>query len=171
MANTLTSVESDSNCASLLKIKIAGCIHHKDIQDVTYEHVVAWRKCLPNYVVVVSGAGSPCQDLTALQDNPKGLSGDRSRLFMDAVRIHSDVGLIYRDVPVLDFIENVASMTNYWAGAMSKLLQRKPWRLCPSGISRVKISWSSGSRLISTRLISNVLFVCIIVFIFTMISR
>jgi len=61
--------------------------------------------------------GSPCQDLSIAKKDRKGLDGERSGLFWEAVRIHKEVK------PRWFIYENVNSMKREWKEQMLKAVQ------------------------------------------------
>lgn len=61
--------------------------------------------------------GSPCQDLSIAKKNREGLSGSRSGLFWEAIRIHKEV------MPRWFVYENVNSMKQEWKEQMLKAVQ------------------------------------------------
>lgn len=61
--------------------------------------------------------GSPCQDLSIAKKDRKGLDGERSGLFWEAIRIHKEVK------PKWFIYENVNSMKREWKEQMLKAIQ------------------------------------------------
>ena len=117
-------VEIDRDALKVSERWFEGVVKVADIKDVTMEMVIKWRKLFPAPVVVISGAGSPCQDLSSLKVDGEGLDGSKSNLFFTALKVHSFIELAFAGIPWLDFIENVGSMDPYWTNVMTRSLHR-----------------------------------------------
>ena len=67
--------------------------------------------------------GSPCQDMSSINKNRKGLAGEKSSLFHDAVRILNEIK------PKYFLMENVASMSKTDRNEISKILGVEPIKI------------------------------------------
>eukprot|EP00973_Karenia_brevis_P054478 7570449-Karenia_brevis.AAC.1 len=81
---------------------------------------------LPSVKFVLITAGSPCQDLSGLNAMRRGLSGNRSKLFFEVVRIWQLVKRLYPKVSVTLMVENVDSMSAESQQSISGLLECQP---------------------------------------------
>ena len=71
--------------------------------------------------------GSPCQDMSSINKNRKGLSGEKSSLFHEAVRILNEVK--EKNPSVYFLMENVASMSASDRDIISEILGVKPIKI------------------------------------------
>ena len=90
------SSEIDKNAIKVTQHHFPNTIQIGDIKQVN-------GKSLPKIDLVV--AGSPCQDLSSLRKDRKGLDGDKSSLFFHALRLLAEVN------PTYFLFENVGSMS------------------------------------------------------------
>src|SRR3990167_1331774 len=85
-----------------------------DVKTVTKDLLSSY---MGNVEIDLMVLGSPCQDLSIAQKNRKGLSGERSGLFWEAIRIHKEIR------PKWFIYENVNSMKQEWKEQMLKAVQ------------------------------------------------
>jgi site-specific DNA-cytosine methylase len=71
--------------------------------------------------------GSPCQDMSSINKNRKGLAGEKSSLFHEAVRILNEVK--QKNPRVYFLMENVASMSDDDRDVISEILGVKPIKI------------------------------------------
>lgn len=84
--------------------------------------------------------GSPCQDLSIAKKNRKGLSGERSSLFWEYVRILKEVR------PKYFILENVASMSKESREIITKILGVEPIMIDAALVSaqrRKRLFWTN----------------------------
>ena len=73
-----------------------------------------------NYKIDLLIGGSPCQDLTIINNKKEGLNGSKSRLFYEYLRVLKEIK------PKYFLLENVASMKNSDKNIITKLLGVEP---------------------------------------------
>ena len=120
------SSEIDKSCKRLVRTRWPGVIELGDVTKITsanIEHLAASIGYKLDFVLV--GAGSPCQDLSALRAGRKGLEGDKSSLFFEVPRIIKLLKDAF-SVPVEFFVENVASMPDADVVTFSEVLETRP---------------------------------------------
>ncbi len=110
-------VENDASCQALLAGKFPSASLYGDIRTVS-------SKVLDDVDVIYGGF--PCQDVS-IAGYKKGLAGERSGLFHEAVRVVRDVNprlVILENVPGLlcsnnghDFAEVIRELATCWSGA------------------------------------------------------
>ena len=83
--------------------------------------------------------GAPCQDVTGLSGNRKGVSGSRSSLLHETPRIR---GILRRTLgkhcQLQEVCENVASMSESDQATYDKVMNCKPLRICPKHLGWVR---------------------------------
>ena len=105
------SSEIDKPCRRLVRKRWPGVIELGDVTKITDEALeTLWRSVCFQVDLVLAGGGSPCQDLSVLLADRKGLEGSRSKLFFDMPRIFKALKSIC-SCPVFTFVENVFSMS------------------------------------------------------------
>ena len=73
-----------------------------------------------DYKIDLLIGGSPCQDLTIINNKKDGLNGDKSRLFYEYLRVLNEIK------PKYFLLENVASMKNSDKNTITELLGVEP---------------------------------------------
>ena len=91
--NTYTAVEIEKNATAISQKNYPEIIRHDDVRTFHPKG---------HYDLLIGG--SPCQDLSIAKKDRKGLSGDRSGLFWEYIRIKNEAK------PTWFVLENVASM-------------------------------------------------------------
>lgn len=127
------SSEIDKECRRLCRRRWPGIIELGKVEDITDD-----VDCIGFDVdCIFIPAGSPCQDLTALLANRKGLAGSRSKLFSEIPRVYR---LCCQRFPgkVALMVENVFSMTVEARQQFSEVLGIKPVLVLASDLSWVK---------------------------------
>ena len=120
------SAEVDPVAKKLVRKRWPGLIELGDVLSVNLDII---RKLAKTYApivdIVIVGAGSPCQDLSSLLADGKGLMGERSRLFFEVPRI---IQLFRECFPKVEFfVENVFSMTPENRVTFNDVLGIKPY--------------------------------------------
>lgn len=92
-------VEIDDYCQKILKLRWPDVPKWKDIRDVTRDEIIS--KC--GEIDLIAG-GFPCTDISTSKNNAEGLSGTRSGLWFEQLRLICDLR------PKFALIENVAGL-------------------------------------------------------------
>ena len=114
-------IEYDNYFASEIKkhaIKVTQDNYPKTIQIGNVEFVT--KEMLVNQKIDLLIGGAPCQDLTIINNNRKGLNGNKSRLFYEYLRVLRELK------PKYFLLENVASMKNSDKKIITDLLGVEP---------------------------------------------
>ena len=114
-------IEYDNYFASEIKkhaIKVTQDNYPKTIQIGNVEFVT--KEMLVNHKIDLLIGGAPCQDLTIINNNRKGLNGNKSRLFYEYLRVLRELK------PKYFLLENVASMKNSDKKIITDLLGVEP---------------------------------------------
>lgn len=125
--------EIDPYAIEVSKKRFKNIIHLGDVKDVFF-YPQDWKK-FPKIDLLIGG--SPCQDLS-IAGKRKGLSGDRSGLFYEYVRILKETK------PAYFVLENVNSMSNASKDEISKVLGIEPIMVNASLVSaqnRKRLFW------------------------------
>ena len=136
------SSEIDRECKRLVRKRWPGVIELGSVVNIDAKTIEALHVGLGVKVdVVLITAGSPCQDLSSLLADGKGLDGSRSRLFFEIPRIY---GLCKKrfSCRVELLVENVFSMTLENRKRFNEVLQIKPYL-----IDSCNLSWCRRPRL------------------------
>ena len=114
-------IKVDNYFASEIKthaIQVTQDNYPKTIQLGSVEFVT--KEMLCNYKIDLLIGGSPCQDLTIINNKKNGLNGDKSRLFYEYLRVLKEIK------PKYFLLENVASMKNIDKNIITELLGVDP---------------------------------------------
>ena len=134
--------EIDSAAKRLVRKRWPGVIELGSICDISGDKISRLAGTYAAAVdLVLIGAGSPCQDLSALLAGGLGLEGPRSKLFFEIPRV-VDLFKTHFNCPVHYFVENVFSMTPENRQKFSEVLGITPV-LCDA----VHFSWCRRPRL------------------------
>ncbi len=123
--------EIDKNAIKVTQYHFPNTIQLGDVRDIDCDK-------LPPIDLVVFG--SPCQDLSILRKDRKGIDGDKSRLFYEALRILDKVR------PRIFIMENVNSMRANDRNIITNLLGVKPIKINSNLVSaqnRNRIYWTN----------------------------
>ena len=130
------SSEIDKECKRLVRKRWPGVLELGDIVHIDRSKIEALHRSVGYSVdFVLSGGGSPCQDLSALLAGGQGLAGSRSKLFFEMPRIFNDLRETF-SCPVYTFVENVFSMSEDNRNAFSDTLGVEPILLDSTSFSR-----------------------------------
>ena len=118
--------EIESKAKKLVRKRWPGVIELGDITKVDDNMIQSLARTYSGIVdFVLVGAGSPCQDLSSLLFEGKGLAGERSKLFFEVPRIVRLLRSCFKAVHF--FVENVFSMTDESRATFSAVLGIKPY--------------------------------------------
>ncbi len=125
--------EVDKNAISISTKNYPEIIRLGDVKTVS-------KKSLGETKIDLLIGGSPCQDLSIAARNRKGLSGDRSGLFYEYLRILHEIN------PKYFILENVASMSQESKQIISEKLKVEPIMINSSLVSaqsRKRLFWTN----------------------------
>ena len=104
------SSETDKVARKLVRMRWPGVIELGDVRSISGAIVhKLWDAMCEQIDMIFGAGGSPCQDLSRLLANRRGLEGDRSMLFFELVRVFDLVRDIWK-CAFHWFVENVFSM-------------------------------------------------------------
>ena len=130
--------EIDRECKRLVRKRWPGVIELGKVENITDAVITALVNSLGYKIdILLIAAGSPCQDLTALLANTKGLEGSRSKLFFHIPRIHRLCKSRFSGMTAL-MVENVYSMTAEARDEFSTVLGVKPVLIMASDLTWVR---------------------------------
>ena len=112
-----------------------------DIKQVGKEQIQSFLRSALHLRVIFIAAGSPCQDVSGLNANGKGLLGQSSSLLFEALRVIDLIKELAKGIEVCVLIENVKSMDSHGPEsrrAFSRLLNVLPICSCPSNFCDVR---------------------------------
>ncbi|CAK0842826.1 unnamed protein product, partial [Prorocentrum cordatum] len=114
--------EVDKPARRVVRLRWPGTADWGDIRSISEKDVA---KLADTYYslcdVCVRGAGSPCQDLSAVNLSRAGLAGPSSKLFYEIPRVHGLLRKHFKE-KLATFVENVASMSPQVRDAITKEL-------------------------------------------------
>lgn len=122
--NVYFSSEIDKYAIQVTQKNFPNIIQLGDVKNLSYTNstlsgtfnAIDCLRVAENIKIDLLCGGSPCQDLSIAKKNRKGLSGERSGLFFEYVRILKEVN------PKFFILENVASMSKESKELISKEL-------------------------------------------------
>lgn len=132
--NQYFASEIDNNAIKVTQHHFPGTIQLGDVRSITDEVI----QSLPPIDLMVFG--SPCQDLSNMNKNRKGLEGEKSGLFYEALRILEAVK------PKYWLMENVGSMSKKDRKIITKLLGVEPLAInsnLTSSQNRNRLYWTN----------------------------
>ena len=129
------SSEVDEDACRVVKYTWPDAVEVGDVCAIAAEAVREWRQraAMARWLLLV--AGSPCQDLSSLNADRAGLSGSRSSLFFEIVRVRALLRQEWPEVEVVTLVENVASMADEARDAMSAALALTPVFIDPADVT------------------------------------
>ena len=140
------SCEVDKHAKRLVRKRWPGVIEWGDITLVNREMVSKLGDMFCNRVdLVLIGAGSPCQDLSALNAHRLGLAGSQSSLFYQIPRIVQYVKACFPG-KVHFFVENVFSMAKVQVEKFNSTLGTTPYMIDAGDFSdayRKRLYWTT----------------------------
>ena len=99
------SSEVDEDACRVVKYTWPDAVEVGDVCAIAAEAVREWRQraAMARWLLLV--AGSPCQDLSSLNADRAGLSGSRSSLFFEIVRVRALLRQEWPEVEVVTLVE------------------------------------------------------------------
>ena len=136
------SVESNSHAARVVESHFPSVVRVEDVEHVTDALVHQWSMTFSQTILVLLGAGPPCQGVSGLNADRKGALKDaRSSLFFHVKRTEKLFKRRFPWAQVHTLMENVASMDSEDMEHMSDDFGSYPW-LCDAGT----LTWCSRPR-------------------------
>jgi site-specific DNA-cytosine methylase len=81
------AIEVDKFARKVVRESSPEVYHINDVQEVTEETVRQWRAWHGSAEMVLHVGGFPCQDLSSLSADRKGLGGEKSSLFAYTLKV------------------------------------------------------------------------------------
>jgi DNA (cytosine-5)-methyltransferase 3A len=122
------------------EIKQVGDVERLERESVAEGHAPVFPWEYDGYDIDLLIGGSPCQDLSIAKNNRKGLSGERSGLFFEYVRILKEVN------PKYFVLENVASMPKEAKEQITEIMGVEPIMINAALVSaqnRKRLFWTN----------------------------
>ena len=142
------SAEVDATARSCSQAVMPQIVHFESVEKVRAVDFVGLLK-RRNIRAIVLGGGSPCQGNSSLNSNRQGLNDVRSCQPQELVRIRDEFEALpeAQGIPILTFLENVASMPESVRKAYSSWLRTLP-AVIEAGtmgwVHRRRLFWVSG---------------------------
>ena len=134
--------EIDKECKRLVRKRWPGVIELGSVTAIDRKVIETLCQAVgPRLDLVLCGGGSPCQDLSSLLADRRGLLGDRSKLFCEMPRIFQLLRETFT-CPVHTFVENVFSMSPDNRDKFSEVL-----KVTPTLIDSKWVAWCRRPRL------------------------
>ena len=141
------SVEKSPEARRVVEAAFPDTIFVDDVTAVTAELCRVWALKFGAVVVILVGAGPPCQGVSGLNCDRKGaLRDSRSSLFREVPRIVELLRQAFPWAQVHFLAENVSSMDYDDCSVMNEGYQTLPWFIDASGITpchRPRLYWLS----------------------------
>ena len=137
---TAVAAEHDKDAVDAAHNVLPGMLHYRKVEGVRACHFAAALK-RRNYRAIMIGGGSPCQANIALNKGRNGLKDPRSLQPTELMRLKAEFEEL-TEVPVLTWLENVASMP-----AATEAYYRELTGAQPLLIQAGKFGWVQRKRL------------------------
>ena len=142
------AAESNPDVVSMADAAIDQMVHVRAVEMIDAEMVrgIIERRSIRCILV---GGGSPCQGNTFLNRKRKGLGDPRSQQPRELIRIRDELRAAYPKVPVLTFLENVASSPEQVKQEYSHLMGVKPVAINAAifgWVQRNRLYWAAGPK-------------------------
>ena len=146
------AVESCPTAAGVCRASFRNVLHFDDVKDFTAEQI---RPILSNnaFSAILVAGGSPCQDISVLHQQRRGLRSERTMLFQHVPRVARECEDLVRELnmrcPVLSLLENVSHGPSDVRQAMDAAMQGPPITIhaCSFGwVRRTRCFWGSSGR-------------------------
>eukprot|EP00438_Fugacium_kawagutii_P033212 Skav210557 [mRNA] locus=scaffold2699:145044:159460:- [translate_table: standard] len=141
------SVEVQDEASRVLESRFPATTFVKQVQEVDEAMVLSWACKFSQAIVVIVGAGPPCQGVSGLNADRRGaLKDHRSNLYTHVRRIRALVKKAFPWAQVHYLCESVASMDSEDRGHMSSSLEDQPWLIDAATVSlarRPRLYWFS----------------------------
>ena len=140
------AAESNPEAVALAEASIDQIVHVEMVESVNADMV---KKILERRTIecIMVGGGSPCQGNTALNRGRKGLQDPRSLQPTQLARISDELKSSYPHIPVLTFLENVASAPREVEEHYNKLMGVNPLFIDAAifgWVQRKRLYWAKG---------------------------
>ena len=141
------SIEKSSEARRVVEAAFPDAIFVEDVSDITLAMCQEWALRYPGVVIILIGAGPPCQGVSGSNSDRKGALRDgRSSLFHHVPRVVELCKKAFPWAQVHFLAENVASMDYHDCETMNKGYDCEPWFVDAAGVSpchRPRIYWMS----------------------------
>jgi hypothetical protein len=104
------AIEIDKFARRVVRESFPEVHHVNDVQEVTEDVVRQWKAWHGCADTVLHVSGFPCQDLSSLNADRKGLDGEKSGLFSYTLKVQNLLEKVFTTAKCLFLYENVASM-------------------------------------------------------------
>ena len=140
------AAESNPDVVKMADAAIDQMVHVSAVESVNAAmvHGLITRR---NIQAIIVGGGSPCQGNTSLNKGRKGLADERSQQPNELVRIKTELVAAYPNIPVLTFLENVASSPSEVKKEYDHLMGVTPIFINAGifgWVSRKRLYWAAG---------------------------
>ena len=140
------AAESNPDVVKMAEASIDQIVHVPAVELVNAKMIEGIMKRRTIQAIVVGG-GSPCQGNTFLNKGRKGLRDPRSQQPNELVRIKTELRAAYPNIPVLTFLENVASSPSEVKKEYDHLMGVTPIFINAGifgWVSRKRLYWAAG---------------------------
>ena len=129
------SLEVDEVAQSIVGSHFQCARELGDITEVTIKKLKEAVADNPHIKHILLVAGFPCQDLSGANPAAQGLSGNRSSLLHQALKLLRDLlPAAFPGLEIEAILENVSSMKATYRNEISALCDTAPYKLCPSDV-------------------------------------
>ena len=138
------SSETDAEARRVCRYAWPDVLELGDVTAIGKEAIQKLGRMAPHATTVLITAGSPCQDVSALNHNRVGLEGSRSKLFWEILRVKQLVQDVWPETQVWLLVENVASMDDASRDTISEAIGVPPVALdasCFCAARRPRYYW------------------------------
>lgn len=142
------AAESNPDVVKMADATIDQMVHVPTVECVNAEMFRGLIKKRSIQAILVGG-GSPCQGNTSLNKGRKGLADPRSQQPKELVRIRDELKMAFPNIPVLSFLENVASSPKEVKEEYDLLMGVKPVSINAGIFGRVarkRLYWAAGPK-------------------------
>ena len=141
------SVESNGQARRVVEAAFPDTVFVEDVNEITEEMCQLWALRFGSVVLVLVGAGPPCQGVSGLNVDRRGaLRDSRSCLFQVVPKVVEMIKKAFPWAQVHFVAENVASMDYRDCAMMNQGYNCEPWFIDAHGLSpchRPRIYWTS----------------------------
>ena len=141
------SVEKNQAAQRVVEASFPDSILVDDVHDITPDMCKSWALKFSSVVLILVGAGPPCQGVSGLNADRRGaLRDERSVLFKEVPRVIALLREAFPWAQVHWLAENVASMDAKDCLSMNEEYGVSPWLVDASGVSlcnRPRLYWMS----------------------------
>lgn len=139
------SVERSPEARRVIEAAFGDSVFVEDVELVTETMVQAWASRFSQVGLVLLGAGPPCQGVSGLNADRRGVMRDeRSGLYRHVARIRKLLVQHFPWAQVRSIMESVASMERKDCAIMSEAFGAVPYKIDASGLSlarRPRLYW------------------------------